>query len=246
MRTRGAIVARLSGVSTPQPHDGPTEFSCVLWDVDGTIVDASEGILRRLRHTITELGHRPPTAEELHLWIGPPLFDSFRRQLGMTEEQATAALVRYRLLNAQEGFAAGARLFPGVLPVIAAVHAAGLPQATASSKPEDQVLPLMAEFGVAGYLTATVGAGKDERARGSKEQVVREALRRLDEAGVDTSRPVLVGDRHHDVEGAAAVGVPTIFVSWGFSEPWESDGALDVVDTPAALQRRLLDRRATP
>ncbi|EEB9150681.1 phosphatase, partial [Salmonella enterica subsp. enterica serovar Paratyphi B] len=26
----------------------PSPYSCVLWDVDGTIIDASVGILRRL------------------------------------------------------------------------------------------------------------------------------------------------------------------------------------------------------
>ena len=52
-----------------------------------------------------------------------------------------------------------------------------------------------------------------------------EALRRLQAAGADTSRPILVGDRHHDVEGGTAQNVPVIFVRWGFSWPHESEGA---------------------
>ncbi|MFX5271988.1 HAD hydrolase-like protein, partial [Acinetobacter baumannii] len=64
--------------------------------------------------------------------------------------------------------------------------------------------------------------------------------RRLRAAGVDTSRPVLVGDRQHDVEGGAANEVPVVFVRWGFSWPHETEGAQAVVETPDELRRLLL------
>jgi phosphoglycolate phosphatase len=45
----------------------------------------------------------------------------------------------------------------------------------------------------------------------------------------------MIGDRHHDVEGAAHHGVPTIFVRWGYGSPVEAAGAVATVDTPAGL-----------
>lgn len=225
--------------TAPSPSAAPT-FSCVLWDVDGTLVDASVGIMRRLRRTLAHFDIQLPDTPELSAWIGPPLLDTFRGHVGLDEARADEAITLYRAVTAEEGFAAGARLFDGVLEVVQAVHAAGIPQATASSKSENQVVHLMEHFGVAPYLDVTVGAGPDVRLLGSKEQVVAEALRRLDAQGADTSRPVLIGDRHHDVEGAAALGVPTIFVSWGFSEDGEERGSLAVAHTPRALERRLL------
>jgi phosphoglycolate phosphatase len=51
---------------------------------------------------------------------------------------------------------------------------------------------------------------------------------------------VLVGDRHHDVEGGAEHGVPVIFVRWGFSWPHESEGAQAVVDDVDQLRALLL------
>ena len=93
---------------------------------------------------------------------------------------------------------------------------------------------------LAPHLTAIVGATQDERTLSDKADIVAEALRRLDAAGVDTSRPVLIGDRHHDVEGAAVHGVPVIFVRWGFSWPHEADGAQAAVDTMDQLRALLL------
>jgi len=215
-------------------------WTCVLWDVDGTVVDASDGILRRLATTLEHFGHRPPTRDELAHWIGPPMFESFQVNVGMTPEQSAEAVTFYRVLGKADGYTTDVRLIPGIAELIRDVAAAGVPQATASSKPEVQVAALMDHFDLAPFLTAIVGATSDERTLSSKADVVGEALRQLEAAGVDTSRPVLVGDRHHDIDGAAEHGVPVIFVRWGFSWPHEAEGAQAVADDVAQLRRMLL------
>ncbi|MFE5408178.1 HAD hydrolase-like protein [Microbacterium sp. NPDC056569] len=215
-------------------------WTCVLWDVDGTIVDASDGILRRLTIALEHFGKRPPTRAELVHWIGPPMYQSFQVNVGMTPEESAEAVAFYRGLNKTDGYATGAKLFPGMGELITDVAAAGIPQATASSKPEVQVVALMDHFDLSTSLTAIVGATADEKTLSAKSDIVAEALRRLAAAGVDTSRPVLVGDRHHDVEGGAERGVPVIFVRWGFSWPHESEGAQAVVDDVDQLRALLL------
>ncbi len=215
-------------------------WTCVLWDVDGTIVDASDGILRRLTVTLEHFGKRPPTRAELVHWIGPPMYESFQVNVGMSPAEATEAVAFYRVLGKQDGYTTGAKLFDGVGDLIRDIAAAGIPQATASSKPEIQVAALMDHFDLSPSLTAIVGATPDEKTLSAKADIVAEALRRLQVAGVDTSRPVLVGDRHHDVEGGAAHGVPVIFVRWGFSWPHEADGAQAAVDDVAQLRSLLL------
>nr|WP_274636682.1 HAD hydrolase-like protein [Microbacterium bovistercoris] len=215
-------------------------FTCILWDVDGTIVDASEGILRRLSIALEHFGHPAPTHDELVHWIGPPMFDSFQANVGMSPEQSAEAVAYYRTIGRADGYTTGARLFPGMAALIAELGAAGIPQATASSKPEVQVVALMDHFGLAPHLTATVGSTPDEQTLSRKADIIGEALRRLAAAGVDVSRPVLVGDRHHDVEGGAERDVPVIFVRWGFSWPHEAEGAQAAVDTVDELRALLL------
>lgn len=215
-------------------------FSCILWDIDGTVVDASEGILRRLTVCLEHFGLPAPTAAELVHWIGPPMHESFQKNVGMSPEQATEAVTFYRTIGKAEGYTAGARLYPGVGELIIEIADAGVPQSTASSKPEIQVRALMEHFGLSTHLNEIVGATTDEKTLSSKADVVGEALRRLRAAGVDVSRPVLIGDRHHDIEGAAEQGVPVIFVTWGFSWPHESEGAQAVVDDIDALRALLL------
>lgn len=215
-------------------------FSCVLWDMDGTLVDASDGILRRLGVTLQEFGHPEVTRAELVHWIGPPMFESFQSQLAMSPAEAARALIFYRELALRDGYATGATLIPGMAELLHDLHAAGVPQSIASSKPEVQVEALLDHFDLTPYFTAVVGAAADESTRSSKSEVVGEALRRLSASGVATDRAVLVGDRRHDVDGGAEHGVPVIFVRWGFSWPHEAEGAQAAVDDVAQLRALLL------
>lgn len=215
-------------------------WSCILWDVDGTLIDASDGILRRLTLCLADFGLPAPTRAELVHWIGPPMHESFQANAGMSPEQAAGAVAHYRTIGKADGYTTGAKLYPGMADLVADLAAAGIPQATASSKPAVQVSALMDHFDLAPHLQAIVGATPDEKTLASKSDIVAEALRQLSAAGYDTSRPVLIGDRHHDVEGGAEHGVPVIFVRWGFSWPHESEGAQAVVDSPAQLRELLL------
>lgn len=220
------------------PH---TPYSCVLWDVDGTIIDASVGILRRLNVALTHFGRPAPTREELVHWIGPPMFESFQDQAGMTPEESREAVTFYRTLGKADGYTTDVATYPGVTDLIHELAAAGMPQATASSKPEIQVDALVDHFGLRPAFLTTVGATPDEATLASKTDIVAEALRRLRELGADTSRPVLIGDRHHDVEGGKANGVPVIFVGWGFSDSHEGDEAEFRVATVPELRALLID-----
>ena len=208
--------------------------------MDGTIVDASEGILQRLQVTFERLGKTAPTRSDLIDWIGPPMLESFQRNADLTVAEAHEAVEFYRSLHDYTDMGAGARVYDGVADLLSEVATAGVPQAIASSKPESQVVPLADHFNLSDDFVAMVGATDDGVKRSTKADVVREALVRLSAAGVDTSRPVLIGDRHHDVEGGAACGVPVIHVTWGFSHPDEGDGSIATATTAAELRSLLL------
>jgi len=215
-------------------------WSCVLWDVDGTVADASRGILPRITEVLTAMGRTPPDAEELRHWIGPPMLESFEQRALLSPAEAVAALAHYRDLAARDGYASFVDLYAGVPELIRELHEAGVPQSTASTKPENQVRAILTHYGLTGFFTAIAGADPDARVLDTKADVLRRALDRLGAAGVDLSNPVLIGDRHHDVEGAAEFDIPVIFVRWGFGNPGEEAGAQAVVDDATQLRELLL------
>jgi phosphoglycolate phosphatase len=129
-------------------------------------------------------------------------------------------------------------VFPGVAEVLREIHAVGIPLSLATSKPETPATLMLSHFGLLDYFDVITGASDDE-VRSSKQDVVAEALVRLEAFGADLSRPVLIGDRIHDVEGAAANGVPTIFVGWGYGSGAERAGSIAVAEAPSDLSALL-------
>jgi len=226
----------------PEASEAPAitrTWSCVLFDLDGTLVDSAPGIVTRIQKTFERLGRPVPPEESLVEWVGPPMLHSLEQKAGMTPQEALDALGVYREISAQDGAWAGAAVFPGVAGLIRQLHAAGIPIAITSSKPESQVKDVLTHFDLIEYFTVIAGASEDEK-RSEKADVIAEGLRRLGDLGVDLSRLVLVGDRAHDVEGAAAHGIPTIMVEWGYGSPAEATEAVAVVHSTDQLSKLLL------
>jgi phosphoglycolate phosphatase len=215
-----------------------TDWTCILFDLDGTITDSAPGIIASLTWMFERLELPVPTPGDLLQWVGPPILDSFRDLAGFDEAESQHALSLYR----EHYIATGvfdSRVYDGVPAVLAAVHASPLPMSLATSKPETPATLVLDHFALSQYFDVITGASDDE-VRSAKADVVEEALRRLAASGADVSRPVLVGDRKHDVEGAAVHGVPTIFVRWGYGDRAEESGAVAAVDSPGELPVLLL------
>jgi phosphoglycolate phosphatase len=198
----------------------------VLLDLDGTLVDSATTIVEHLAAALAEVGFPVPDAARLRRLVGPP-FETALPELGLTQEQTAAAIVAYR--NSYDAVAPTVTpVYPGIPALLERLRDDGMRLATATSKPEDLARKIVAGTGLASYLDL-VGGADHVVGRVGKAAVVGSVLDRL---GIDPARDavVLVGDRHHDVEGGAAHGVPTIGVAWGYAEPGELAGARLIVE----------------
>ena len=208
-------------------------YTAVLFDLDGTIVDSASGITDSLAHTYQQLGLPIPSPAKMLEWVGPPIMDSFRDLAGLDPEESLRALEIYRshYLGSGNAFAPA---YPGIVDVLSTIAEAGIPLSLATSKPEGTARAMLTSLGIFDLFTEVTGSTDDET-RSRKADVVGEALRRLAADRADLGRTVMVGDRRHDIEGAAEHDVPTIFVTWGYGAPEEEAGSVAVVNTPAEL-----------
>ena len=219
----------------PGPHQG-LGSRLVLFDLDGTLVDSTPGIWASVRAAAEALGLPRPTPEQLRRMVGPPLQDGFALVLGVPPDDVPRAVAAYRA-HYSAGALLDAAVYPGVPELLAALAGAGATLAVATSKPEPFAVRLLAHVGLLPSFASVHGATFDGAVR-HKDQVVAAALA----AHPDGVRPVLVGDRAHDVLGAAAHGLPCIGAGWGPAPPGElaDAGAALVAATPrevlAALQ----------
>ena len=186
-----------------------TCFDAVLFDVDGTLIHSSPGILATMEHTFRTVGI-DPAGIDLTRYLGPPLRRSFSEH--MRREEDVERMVRIYRDRYHEVGQHLCQVFPGVLEMLQRLQSAGVKLYTATSKPTSVVTPILQEQGLADYFTFIGGASEDKSVD-TKTAVMRTVLVRPELQG---TRVLMVGDRADDMRGAADCNVPAAAVLYGY------------------------------
>ena len=193
-------------------------YSHIFFDLDGTLTDPGEGITNSVAHALTRFGITPPPREELYKFIGPPLKESFAKYYGMSGEECTLAVKYYREYYADRGIFEN-RLYQGVPELLSALRERGKHIVLATSKPDLFAEKILEHFGLIKYFDFVAGAAMDET-RTKKDEVIAYALDRLGLRGKEKDI-LMVGDRKHDILGAAAHGIDSLGVTFGYGSERE-------------------------
>ena len=209
----------------------------VLFDLDGTLTDSGLGITKGVQYALGQLGYDVPPRESLFSFIGPPLHKSFQRHCGVDEAGAAEAVRQFRVYYNEMGGILENEVYPGVRELLRDLKAAGRSLMVATSKPQAAAEKVMRHFGLDEFVPEIIGGTDDTR--NTKGKVIAYALR---EYGVDPTTAVMVGDREHDILGAAENNLPAIGITWGYGDraELETAGAEAVFDTPAETVQYIL------
>ena len=202
----------------------------ILFDLDGTLTDSGEGILNCAELGLRHFGLPVPSREEMRVFVGPPLHETFLK-FGVPEEKVEEAVTVFRSRYTTVGKFENTP-YPGVHDLLKALKEAGHTLLIATSKPENMAIEILEKFELSQYFDRICGATLD-RSRISKEDVIAYLLGLSGTA----ENMVMVGDTAFDVVGAAAHGISTIGVSWGYGsvEEMQQAGAIAIANTMGEL-----------
>ena len=198
----------------------------IFFDLDGTLTDSGEGIINCATLALEHYGLPVPSREEMRVFVGPPL-DQTLIKFGVPADQVTEAIAvfrsRYSTIGKFENFP-----YPGIREVLETLKAQGHRLFIATSKPEQMAVEIVEKFDLAQYFEKVCGATFDGT-RSHKADVIAYLLEQVG----DTGKTIMVGDTEFDVIGAAAHGIPTVGVSWGYGEvaDMEKAGAIAIANT---------------
>ena len=198
----------------------------ILFDLDGTLTDSGEGILNCAAVTLEHFGLPVPNREEMRVFVGPPLRDTFFR-FGVPFDRLDEAVSVYRKRYVPIGMFEN-HPYDGIEELLKKLNAQGHRLYVATSKPEWMAVEILTKFGLAPYFQIIAGSTMDG-VRDAKADVIAYLLEQVGEI----SEAIMVGDTAFDVIGAAAHKIPTIGVSWGYGtvESMASAGAAGIAHT---------------
>jgi phosphoglycolate phosphatase len=205
----------------------------LLFDLDGTLTDSRDGILRCFQYALGELGADVPDDSILTRYIGSPLpiRGCLAELLQTTDivlvERAVAAYRRrFEPIGMFEN-----TLYPGVEDALAALTSARNRLHVVTAKPAVYAWTIIRHFGIDSYFSSLhgpdLGAGPF-----TKGSLIRQAL---EDNVAAPAEAVVIGDRATDISGAKDNGARSIGVTWGYGDRQELAEADHVVDSWAEL-----------
>lgn len=206
----------------------------ILFDLDGTLTDSGEGIMKSAVYALSHYGIEAPPEAQLRTVVGPPLTASFAR-FGVPEEKLAEAIEIYRSRYIPIGRFEN-HPYPGIRELLTQLRNDGHRLYVATSKPEWMSIEILEHFDLAKYFDIICGAATDF-SRNSKEAVIAHLLTQCDAM----HNAVMVGDTAYDVIGAKAHGIPCVGVSWGYGSiaDMERAGAVSIAHTMEELYVQL-------
>lgn len=213
-----------------------SKYKFVLFDLDGTLSQSSEGIRKSLEHAITSLNKLLPDLDDYTLYIGPPLLDTFRNICGFDEESCQKGLVLYRDFYNEKGKYLN-RLYDGIADVLEKLKQSGVKTAVCTSKYEKFAEEIIDILGITGYFDAICGSTFDG-SRKDKKDLIPYALKSLGGSiELDRDKTVMLGDTYFDARGARLCGVDFVGVKYGYgsTDAMQNEGAEVFADTPADI-----------
>lgn len=195
-------------------------YQHLLFDLDGTLTDPGEGITNSVAHALRKRGIEVADRRELNCFIGPPLAQSFMKYYGLSEEDATRAVADYREYFVPHGMFEN-EVYDGIPEMLADLKANGKHLIVATSKPEKFAVQIMEHFDLLRYFDHVYGATMDS-SRSKKGDIITYALT---EEHLSPADALMIGDRHHDVDGAHENGVKAVGVLYGYGDRDEHQAA---------------------
>ena len=208
----------------------------LLFDLDGTLTDPKEGITNSVAYALRQYGIIEDP-ENLTRFIGPPLHVGMMEWYGFEEAKAFEAVAHYRVYFGEKGIFQNA-VFDGAAEMLADLRTAGYTILLATSKPEFYARQILEHYDLSQYFDHICGATLDG-SRSMKADVITYAL---ETAGItDPAEAVMIGDRHHDIEGGIENGLETVGVLFGYGsrEELNKAGAHHIVSTVKELHTLL-------
>ena len=205
----------------------------VLFDLDGTITNSSEGIINSIQYALNKMGLHEDDKEKLRSYVGPSLKQTFLSNYFPNGDEYKEAIKHYRSYYAETGIFEN-KLYEGIVEVFKEIKKDGGHIALSTAKPTYFAKIILKYFNINDYFDVVVGSHLDG-SRTDKKEIIYETL---DQLGLpNTDNCFMIGDREYDIIGAKHHNLKTIGVRYGYAPKGELEACTPthIISNPSEI-----------
>lgn len=187
-------------------------YEYVVFDLDGTLLDTSEGIILAVTNTMKEYNRKIPNRKILESLIGPPMQTSFKKLYSISDTEAMEMANVFRKFYMNDSFLLKAIPYEGIYDLIERLVYNKIKIGIATYKREDYAVRLLRANNFDKFTNHMYGS--DFAGKLKKEDIIYHCLDKM--KCVDIRKAVYIGDSKSDMEAATKAGIDFIAVTYGF------------------------------
>ena len=208
----------------------------VIFDMDGTLADTSEGIFNSIRYTQKVMNLPEITYEQMLSHVGPPMEESYARNFGLSGENLKKAVQYHKEYAMKKGYRE-LKVYDGIIDLLEKLRNTGIKTAVATLKAQTTADKIAKEYFL-DLFDVIIGTNLENPL--TKAEML---IKCIDKFQFSKDDVVLVGDSIYDANGAAEAEIDFIAVTYGFGfQPNEdiSVNHIAVADNPNDLIKILI------
>lgn len=209
--------------------------TCVLFDLDGTLLDTAPDLAAALNRLRRERGAPEVPFARIRPTVSHGSPGMLKAGFGIDADHPLYAELNQRFLALyQEFIAVETALFPGMAEVLAHLEARAIPWGIVTNKPGFLTEPLLKALGLWTRAACVVSGDTLDKRKPDPEPL----WYACKQAGVDPGRSLYVGDAERDVQAGNRAGMIALAAAFGYLDPEDRPhewGAAGVLSRPADL-----------
>ncbi|MEX0965429.1 MAG: HAD-IA family hydrolase [Pseudohongiellaceae bacterium] len=216
-----------------------TSIECVLFDLDGTLIDTAPDFTVVVNQLLAEHDKQPLAYKTICQNVSNGARALVKIAFGVDESHADFADLLKRLLDIyyEQLTTTAASLYPGLNALLQQLEEQGIPWGIVTNKPEKYSIRLLQQLGLNNRCSVLVCPDHVSETKPHPEPI----LLALQKLGCDTERAVYIGDHIRDIQAAKNADVIAIAAAYGYLaddaqvEQWYADFILQAPEQTTSL-----------
>jgi len=192
------------------------QVECVIFDLDGTLLDSKECSVKATKAAFKEMGLKVPSEVVIEHYMGIPIEESFFKMSEQPLDQETATeLIRIFRAYYQTYEESTLKVFQEIPHVLEILNKRKVPCFVVSSKKTAVVKRNLAAQDLVAFFEEIIGSDAVTHYKPHPEGINKVVAHYQ----FDPTKTIMIGDAIFDIQMGKAAGVKTIAVTWGSHDP---------------------------
>ncbi len=209
-------------------------LSCVLFDLDGTLVDTAPDLIACLNKALKKHGFDEVSGDQLKPFISYGAVAMINQSVNGINEQVQNKILESMLEYYQNNIAEHSNFFSGITDTLNTIESLGLKWGIVTNKRERFTNPLVAALKMTDRAACIVSGDTTANSKPHPEPM----LTACAQANVKPEECVYIGDALHDIDAGKNANMKTLAALYGYLKPDDNPdtwGADALIESPEQL-----------